>query len=410
MLHRSQPGKRIRARRLEQGLSQKDLASAIGISASYLNLIEHGRRRIGAALLADVAQALEVPVGRLTGAGDAAVLQVLQERDGAEGTAEAFVEGFPSWAAAMADQDQQIAELKGRVTELTDRMAHDPVLSGALHQVLSTVTSIRSTASILVEGAGDAEWEARFHQNIHADSLRLAEVSQALVTYLEGPDDSLSVGPAEEAAIFLDRCGHRVPEIEAGGEADLSSLSAGGKAAVQGWLRQYKADAAAMPLERFDRASRVAGYDPAALAAEFSVPMVAAMRRLAQLPSGTGHPDIGMVICDAAGAIVYLKPIDGLAVPRAGGACPLWPVFEALSQPGRPLRRVVSLPSAEAPRLTAYACATSYGPVGYDAVPLMQSAMLVVADAPTQLPHVVGPGCGGCPVQECAARRDEIRL
>ena len=40
-------GNRIRERRLVLGMKQADLAEAVGISASYLNLIEHNRRRIG---------------------------------------------------------------------------------------------------------------------------------------------------------------------------------------------------------------------------------------------------------------------------------------------------------------------------------------------------------------------------
>ena len=44
-------GSRIRERRVMAGQKQADLAKAIGISASYLNLIEHNRRRIGGKLL-----------------------------------------------------------------------------------------------------------------------------------------------------------------------------------------------------------------------------------------------------------------------------------------------------------------------------------------------------------------------
>lgn len=51
-------GTRIRERRAMGGLKQSDLARQIGISASYLNLIEHNRRRIGGKLLLDIAAAL----------------------------------------------------------------------------------------------------------------------------------------------------------------------------------------------------------------------------------------------------------------------------------------------------------------------------------------------------------------
>lgn len=51
-------GTRIRERRSLEGLKQADLARDVGISPSYLNLIEHNRRRIGGKLLVDLARAL----------------------------------------------------------------------------------------------------------------------------------------------------------------------------------------------------------------------------------------------------------------------------------------------------------------------------------------------------------------
>lgn len=53
-------GSRLRARRVALGLRQADLAERVGISASYLNLIEHNRRRIADALLERLAQVLEL--------------------------------------------------------------------------------------------------------------------------------------------------------------------------------------------------------------------------------------------------------------------------------------------------------------------------------------------------------------
>jgi len=39
-------GERIRVLRRERGVSQKDMAAAIGVSAAYLSALEHGRRGI----------------------------------------------------------------------------------------------------------------------------------------------------------------------------------------------------------------------------------------------------------------------------------------------------------------------------------------------------------------------------
>ena len=59
-------GSRIRERRVMAGLKQAELAQQSGISASYLNLIEHNRRRIGGKLLLNIAHALGVEPQALT--------------------------------------------------------------------------------------------------------------------------------------------------------------------------------------------------------------------------------------------------------------------------------------------------------------------------------------------------------
>ena len=55
-------GTRLRERRVALALRQADLAETVGISASYLNLIEHNRRRIAEPLLARLAEALGQPM------------------------------------------------------------------------------------------------------------------------------------------------------------------------------------------------------------------------------------------------------------------------------------------------------------------------------------------------------------
>jgi transcriptional regulator with XRE-family HTH domain len=53
-------GARIRAVRLERGLSQSDVANAIGITFQQLQKYETGKNRIAAATLAALAESLEV--------------------------------------------------------------------------------------------------------------------------------------------------------------------------------------------------------------------------------------------------------------------------------------------------------------------------------------------------------------
>ena len=64
-------GSRIRERRIMSGLKQAELARMADISPSYLNLIEHNRRRIGGKLLLDIAEVLEVEPQVLTEGAEA---------------------------------------------------------------------------------------------------------------------------------------------------------------------------------------------------------------------------------------------------------------------------------------------------------------------------------------------------
>ncbi len=72
-------GARIRERRLALGIRQGELARRCEISASYLNLIEHDRRRIGGRLLNRVAGALDIAPQALSRGGEAALLDALAE-------------------------------------------------------------------------------------------------------------------------------------------------------------------------------------------------------------------------------------------------------------------------------------------------------------------------------------------
>ena len=53
-------GRTVRRLRTEQRLSQQALAARLGISASYLNLIEHDQRAVTASLLIKLGETLRV--------------------------------------------------------------------------------------------------------------------------------------------------------------------------------------------------------------------------------------------------------------------------------------------------------------------------------------------------------------
>lgn len=420
MAERLPTGIRIRERRQERGLRQAELAASVGISPSYLNLIEHGRRRIAGKLLADIARALDLDPIALGEGSDGGRLHAL--RAAVVGAPEAlrpppelsrgqdFLDRFPGWAALVAAQGRRIEALEGRVAELAGRLSHDHDLAQALHQLVSGVTAIRSASGILAENPDlDRDWQVRFLGNIRSDSEALAEASRSLVRFLEAPERAAPLGPApqEEAERWLDQRDHHLPEVEAGEplRGPLPEGAAGDL--LRAWATRYAADAAALPLGRFASAAREVGYEPAALARRFDASLPRVFRRLAALPPGQGHPPMGLVLGDASGTLTHVKAIEGLALPRAGG-CPIWPLFEALAQPGRALRLHAALPGQGAPRFLCHAVASPREAPDWDAPPLTEATMLLVPAPPSPEPgdRLVGPTCRLCPRKDCPARRE----
>ena len=420
-------GSRIRERRSIVGMRQADLARKVGISASYLNLIEHNRRRIGGKLLVDIARALGVEPSMLTEGAEAALIATLREAAADAGTVtaeldrvEEFAGRFPGWAELLAAAHRRIALLERTVETLSDRLTHDPHLAASLHELLSTAASIRATASILAETDGlEPQWRDRFHRNLDQDSQRLAESSRALAAYLDESDAGRERRgvPREEVEAFLAAREHHFPELETGAatvaqlvrEAPALSSEAA-RALARAALQTYAEDAAAMPLARFRAALERLGPDPAALARAFGTDLATAFRRLAAMPGEVMPGGCGLVICDASGSILFRKPVAGFAMPRYGESCPLWPLYVALGRPLAPIRRRVVQLGRVRRAFDCLAVAAPAAPPDFDSDPALRAFMLILP-APAggeedAAAHPVGSSCRVCPRRGCHARRE----
>lgn len=433
-------GTRIRALRTARRLGQADLARLAGISASYLNLIEHNRRRAGPRLLAALAQALQVPASALDESGGDALIESLRGAAARMGAgsgsdqpppeadrAEELAGRFPGWAALVARQDARLEAQERMIERLADRLAHDPNLSAALHEIVSAVTAVQSTSAILAETDDlDAAWRRRFHANIHRDSLRLADAAEALVAFLDtSVEPSALASPAEELDSWLSRQRYHVAAVETATGDDWGGLidgqpelaTAGARALAARWLAQARRDAQALPLARLIPAltpmfAPGGSFAPEILARDFGIGLAPVFRRLAALPAIAGLPRFGLAVCDSAGALTFRRPIDGFSPPRSVAACPLWPLFQALSQPERPLRQIVEFGGRPAVRLLAHAVASAPDPLRFDPGPLRQATMLLTPAAAAGAGAGTGPvleagsTCRICPRAACDARRE----
>jgi transcriptional regulator with XRE-family HTH domain len=410
-------GTRLRERRLAAGLRQADVAAAAGISASYLNLIEHNRRRVAGDVLARLAGALGLDLLAFSKGREAALMEDLRVAAAGGEAAEPevdrledFVGRFPGWARLVAGLNGRVMGLERALEALNDRMTHDPHLSQALHEVLSSLSSVRSTAAILAETEDlEPEWRARFHHNLHQDSERMAAGAEALVAYLDagtGTEEQGIAAPLEELESWLKARDWHLSDAELASAMtiDVAGLASGAaRSLARDHMAQAAGDAAALPMQAFEAAVERIGPDPLALAAEFGTRVLPVMRRIASLPGAQA----GLVICDASGTLLFRKPAAGFPLPRFGAACPLWPLYAALGRPMAPVEEVVETagPVGVQHRIIAF-CEPRY-PAGLRGPELREAAMLILAQpARVSAALRVGSTCRICPRPDCPARRE----
>lgn len=421
-------GTRIREKRMSMGIRQTELANAAEISPSYLNLIEHNRRRIGGRTLLKLAEALEVEPTLLSEGAEATLISALHEAAGTQKEHQAelerteeFAGRFPGWAQLVASLHQRIETLERSLQSLTDRMAHDPHLAASLHEVISTVTAIRSTASILAETREiEPEWQHRFHRNIGEESRCLAEGAQALVRYLEaGPNgDAEFLSPQDELHAVLDEAGYSFAAIEdaadplaavARVENDLSEkLESDAARRMLLWvLKQYASDVARVSLPSLRTALAAEGLEPDALARRLGVGLPLLFRRLVTLPEDEVGP-VGLIVCDNSGSLLLRKSIDGFGTPSVAGACALWPVFHVMRQPGAPIKIHLRQAGRVNVGVLAMAAAEQVTPPTFDQPALTRGYMLLLPERDGDaIPSVeVGITCRICPRKDCAVRRE----
>lgn len=409
-------GARIRARRADRGLSQAELARRAGISASYLNLIEHDKRPIGGRLLSQIARALGTDTTSLAEGAGADLDRALRRAAEAlpadpapeTGRVEQLTTEFPGWSALIGAQSQRIAALERQVAELGDRMAHDPVLSASVHDILSAATAIRSTAAILRDGDLAAEWLARFHRNVDEDSRRLARTAQGLASYLTAGEGAShdAVSPQEEVEAWLAARDFRVTGAE---EPEATGFSDQGRGALAAYLAEVRADAAALPEARLLAAFGQAG-DPLALARTLGQPAGRVMRAIARLPVAAVGGPVGLVECDGSGAILFRRPVPGFEMPRYGAPCSLWPLYQVLLMPQAPRRDVLRQFGADSRPVETWCAAEIDHPEGYGGPAVARITMLILPAPDADPAPSVGATCRLCPREGCAARREAAIL
>jgi predicted transcriptional regulator/DNA-binding XRE family transcriptional regulator len=361
-------GRKIRALRIRQGITQAALASRAGVSASYLNLVEHDRRPVSAALLIKLAHILDLDLKSLA-VGEGAKL--------AADLAEVF--GDPVFEGAAPSE-----------SELQELAAQSPDLARAVVQLHHAYTSARGSAATLaaqvldrqdlagIDRAGlSAEQVTDLMQRhlYHFPDLEEAAERLWAEAKLEGEDLFVALAMWLErrhgVAVRVLQAGempgtvrrydpttkevrlsevlrrgsrnfqlaHQIGLLECGAmfdryARDAQLTSEESRALCRVTLANYFAGAVLMPYAEFLRAAEAERYDLDLLQHRFRTNFEQVCHRLTSLgrPGARGVA-FHMVRIDIAGNISKKFSATGVRFPRFGGLCPLWNVHAAFLQP-----------------------------------------------------------------------------
>jgi len=232
MASTAQHGNRLRRLRRDRGLTQSAMAGKLGISPSYLNLIEHNHRPLTRPLLAEASHLFGVAPDTFSDDGETRILGDLIEMFGdrlfadqeiAQKEIAGLVHASPAACQAVVGLYDAYRTANDNVGALSERLSGDAFVSSSVHELLTLLTSIRSFSEILHDNADlDAGERRRFLGIILEESKRLTETVGQLVGLARGDALETIVGSrsaAEEVTRFIERAGNHFAELESEAEA-----------------------------------------------------------------------------------------------------------------------------------------------------------------------------------------------
>jgi XRE family transcriptional regulator, fatty acid utilization regulator len=369
-------GPRFRRIRQQLGLSQTQIAEGLGISPSYINLIERNQRPVTAQILLRLAETYDLDLRDLATADEDRFFAELNEifsdplfrqidlpkqelRDLAElcpGVTHALQRLYAAYtearrgetlvAAQMADREGSQFEANPieRVRDLIEaNRNYFPELETAAE-------SLRDEINVPAEGLF-AALAARLREkhsivtrimpvDVMRDTLRRFDRHRRQLLISELVD---SAGRSFQLALQLGfaECGPGIDAIV----SRAGPLDDTARRLYRITLANYFAAAAMMPYQAFHAAAEALSYDVHVLAQRFNSGFEQVCHRLTTLqrPNARGVPFF-MLRVDNAGNVSKRFSSGTFPFSKFGGTCPLWNVHSTFDMPDRLLSQVIELP------------------------------------------------------------------
>lgn len=435
-----QIGGRIKRLRRQRKVSQAALAEALGISPSYLNLIEHNRRRVTVPLLFKAASYFGVEPGELAESEEPRLAGDLMELFGDDLFADCdltnqdisdLATSNPAVGrAVMRLYDRYRALGEGGAPAKAPIEAGDSVTTDAVSDFLQANANhfpvLEAAAERIrrdIDYASDAfEHGLRTYlHNVFGLQWRLASLPTGMTRKVDAERREILTAdllPAETAAFTVAQHLGRLGAGDAIQQLITEALlPEEAEPVARNALMAYFAAALMMPYEPFLLACKETRYDIERIGRRFRASFEQVCHRMTTLqrPGRTGVP-LHLVRTDIAGNISKRFSLSGIHIPRHSGACPRWNVYGAFLHPDRINVQISQMPDGQ--RFFCIAKAVTKGGYRHNepkrhlsiglGCHIAYASELVYSDgvdvSNTDLAVSIGVGCRICPRIGCAQR------
>src|SRR5262245_13883681 len=241
-------GRRVRRLREQLGLTQVAMARRLGLSASYLNLIEHDQRPLTAKLAHRLSEALQVGIvafsetesGRLANdVAEALADPVCTGRVIAQAEIRDGVGASAGLGRALLDLYRAYRSAREQLESLGEEVRNREVLAGVNYEFRGIVAAMRSLAEILRDNPDlDLETRQRFTDIIVEDSKRLVPLFGGLLEADARAAPADQRPPTEDVADFLLTNAGYFAALEEAADAARAALAGDGGLADDGALAE----------------------------------------------------------------------------------------------------------------------------------------------------------------------------
>ncbi|MBT3991071.1 MAG: DUF2083 domain-containing protein [Rhodospirillaceae bacterium] len=371
-------GTRIRRMRRDLNLTQAQMADDLGISTSYLNLVERNQRPLSAQLLLRLADAYDINLKEFSGDDSSQAAASLKEV-----FSDPIFEGLNLSNHELTDLVGASPSAAQSVVTLYRAYRESLTNNSAMAEQLASQEGTSQTEALRfpIEEVRDYFHDTNNHfpelenaaETLWADAeLTLDDLHIGLRDHLKAAHDiSVRIMPIDVlpgTTWRLDRHSRRLflsEVLNAPSRTFQLALHAGllgyrglidemvSRTGLQGdeakqlcrlGLANYFAGAVTMPYERFQTAADKLRYDIDLLCQRFSASYEQTSHRLTTLqrPGSKGVPFFFLRV-DHAGNISKRFSASGFHFARFGGTCPRWNIHEAFRTPDKIIPQIVEM-------------------------------------------------------------------